>query len=99
MTDHDAINGVARCSCRRGAQDIADSQVWALLEALHPGLMRDLHGLRAPGERLHVPKELESPRERARRLDDGVMSLRALAVVAEVGYATAYRARNEKGRE
>ena len=99
MTDHDAINGVARCSCRRGAQDIADAQVWALLEALHPGLMDDLYGLRGPGERLHVPKELESPRARARRLDDGMMSVRTLAMVAEVGYETARRARNEKGRE
>lgn len=98
MTDHDAIMGVARCSCRRSAQDITDSQVWALLEALHPGLMSDLCGLRGPGERLHVPKEIESPRARARRLDDGVMSVRMLAVVAEVGYGTAFRARNEKSR-
>ena len=98
MTHADII-GVDRCSCRRPAQDIADAQVWAILEARHPGLMRDLYGLRGPGERLHVPKELESPRARARRLDDGVMSVRMLAILAEVGYETARRARNEKGRE
>ena len=99
MTDHDAIAGVDRCSCRRSAQDVADAQVWALLEARHPGLMRDVYGFRGPGESLYVPKGLESPRERARRLDDGVMSVRMLAIVAEVGYETARRARNEKGRE
>lgn len=96
MTDFDAINGVARCSCRRSAQDIADAQVWINLEALHPGLMDDLYGLRGPGESIYVPKGVESPRARARRLDDGVMSVRTLAIVAEVGYGTAFRARNER---
>lgn len=99
MTDLDAITGVDRCSCRRSAQDVANAQVWMILEARHPGLMNDLYGLRGPGETLYVPKGVESPRERARRLDDGMMSVRTLAIVAEVGYGTAYRARNEKGRE
>lgn len=98
MTTTPNILGLDTCSCRRSAQDIVDSQVWAPLEALHPGLMRDLYGMRAPGERSHVPKELESPRARARRLDDGMMSVRTLAMVADVGYETGKgRARNEKG--
>ena len=99
MTDHDAITGVDRCSCRRPVQDIADAQVWAILEARHPGLMDDLYEHRGPGESIYVPKGVESPKARAQRLDDGVMSVRMLAIVAEVGYGTAYRARNEKGRE
>jgi hypothetical protein len=38
------------------------------------------------------------PRERAARLDDGEMSLRELAVVAEVSVYTAWAARQEKSR-
>ena len=96
MTDNDAIVGVARCSCRRPAQDIADAQVWAMLEEEHPGVHKRAQELLGIGSRLLVTKWLERPRERARRLDDGVMSVRMLAILAGVGYETARRARNER---
>ena len=99
MTHADDITGIARCSCRRVVQDETDLQVWEWLESRHPGLLDDVHSKRGPGERLHVPQAIERPRERAQRMDDGVMSVRTLAVVAGVAYGTAWAARNEKSRE
>lgn len=96
---HADISGIDRCSSRRPAQDIADAQVWAMLEAEHPGVHRKAQELLGIGARLLVTKYLERPRDRARRMDTGNMSVRELAVYAEVGYETARRARNEKGRE
>lgn len=96
---HADITGIARCSCRRVVQDETDLQVWEWLESRHPGLLDDVHSKRGPGERLHIPQAIERPRERAQRMDDGVMTVRMLAFVAGVGYETARRARNEKGRE
>ena len=97
MTDD--IIGMDRCSRRRPVQDETDMQVWRWLESRHPGLLADVHQRRAPGERLFVPMATERPRDRAKKLDDGAMSVQELADVAGVGYGTARRARNEKGRE
>ena len=96
---HADILGIDRCSSRRPVQDIADAQVWAILEAEHPGVHKRAQEILGIGSRLLVTKYLERPRDRARRLDDGVMSVRELAESAGVGYGTARRARNEKGRE
>ena len=43
--------------------------------------------------------KIEEYLDRAKKLDDGAMSVQELADVAGVGYGTARRARNEKGRE
>lgn len=83
----------------QAAGEFLDATLWQWLESRHPGLLADVHEHRGPGERIHVPHAIERPRDRAQRLDDGVMSVRMLAVVAGVGYETARRARNEKGRE
>lgn len=79
--------------------DFVDATLWQWLESRHPGLLADVHMHRGPGERIHVPQAIERPRERAQRLDDGVMSVRMLAAVAGVSKTTAWAARNEKGRE
>ena len=79
--------------------DWVDATLWQWLESRHPGLLADVHMHRGPGERIHVPQAIERPRERARRMDDGVMSVRTLAVLAGVAYGTAWAARNEKSRE
>ena len=96
---HADITGIARCSCRRVVQDETDLQVWEWLESRHPGLLDDVHTKRNPGERLHIPQDVMRPRARAAMMDDGVMSVRALAIVAGVSRMTAWAARNEKGRE
>lgn len=93
---HDDIMGVDRCACRRPVQDIADARVWAMLEAEHPGVHKRAQELLGIGTRFLVTKYLERPRDRARRLDDGEMSVRELAEAAGVGYETARRARNER---
>ena len=95
MTD---ITGLAEYSTRKPT-DITDRELWLWLESRHPGLRMDLLQHRAPGERVHVPHDIETARERALRLDDGEMSVRELAEVAGVGMETARRARIEKGRD
>ena len=95
MTD---ITGLAKCSARKPT-DITDRELWSWLESRHPGLRTDLLQHRAPGERVHVPHDIETARERALRADDGEMSVRELAEVAGVGMETARRARIEKGRD
>ena len=99
MTTHADIAGVGRCQGREHAQDLVDAQVWAILEAKHPGLMDDVLELKGMGERLHIPKSLETKREQAKRLDDGVMSVRDLADLAGCCCKTVRRARKEKSRE
>ncbi|MEF2146667.1 MAG: hypothetical protein V3573_14570 [Desulfovibrionaceae bacterium] len=97
-TTHDII-GADNCQGRKKAQDIVDAQVWGILESRHPGLLADVHTLKGPGEKLHIPHTLESKRDRAKRLDDGVMSVRELAALAGCCYETARQARKKKGRE
>ena len=99
MTTIPDIIGADRCQGRKHLQDIADAQVWGILEARHPGLLEDVHTLKGPGEKLHIPHAIESKRDRAKRLDDGVMSVQALAELSGCCYETARRARKEKGRE
>ena len=97
---HADINGLDRCMCRRPAQDIADRQVWMMLNAEFPGLLQRVHELRGAGERLLIPQSVEGARERAMRLDDGDMSVAELARTAGVAYGTAWAARRqEKSRE
>ena len=98
MDDLADVTGVARCSCRKHAQDDVDRDVWAALEADFPGFLSRVHELRGPGERLRIPHSVERPRARARRVDDGQMAVTVLAALAGVGYATAWRARHEKSR-
>lgn len=93
---HAEINGLDRCMCRRPAQDIADRKVWMILEATYPGLLQKVHEMRGPGERLKVPHGVESARDRAKRLDDGDMSVAELARAADVAYGTAWAARRER---
>ena len=98
MDDLADVAGIALCSCRKLVQDDVDRDVWAALEADFPGLLIRVHELRGPGERLRIPKAVERPRARARRVDDGQMAVTVLAELAGVGYATAWRARQEKSR-
>lgn len=98
MTTIPDIIGADHCACRRPVQDIADAQVWAILEAEHPGVHKRAQELLGIGARFLVTKYLERPRDRARRIDDGVMSVRALAAAVGCCYETARRARKEKSR-
>ena len=99
MTTIPDIIGADRCQGRKHLQDIADAQVWTILEARHPGLLLDVQKLKGPGEKLHIPHALRTKRERAKLLDDGVMTLRELAALVGCCTKTASRARKEKGRE
>jgi hypothetical protein len=99
MTNTRDIICADRCTTRRPAQDIADAQVWTILEELHPGLLLDVQKLKGPGEKLHIPHTLRTKRERAKLLDDGVMTLRELAALVGCCTKTASKARKEKGRE
>ena len=96
MTTIPDILGLDKCLCRSTVQDIVDRQWWKVLEGKHPGLHADLVEIFGAGSRPHIPRSLETPREKARRLDDGKMTIVMLAAVAHVGYATAHRAREER---
>ena len=91
----DDITGIDRCSRRRATQSVTDMDIWAALEKRHPGLLSDVHSMCGAGVHLYVPRGLETPRERAKRLDDGVMSAERLAELAVVSVRTAYRAKRE----
>jgi len=90
------ILGLDKCTCRRPAQDIADRQLWLMLESEFPGLLHRVHEHRNGGEKILVPKSVEGARERATRLDDGDMSVAELARHAGVAYGTAWAARRQK---
>lgn len=98
MTTIPDIIGADRCQGRKHTQDMVDAQVWTILEAKHPGLLEDVHALKGPGEKLHIPHALETRIEAARRIDDGVMSVRALAAAVGCCYETARRARKYRAR-
>ena len=91
----DDITGIDRCAHRRATQSVTDMDIWAALEKKHPGLLSDVHSMCGAGVHLYVPRALETPRERARRLDDGAMSAERLAELAGVCVRTAYRAKKE----
>lgn len=91
----DDITGVDRCTHRRSAQSVTDMDIWAALEKKHPGLLSDVHSAVGVGCLLYVPRLLETPRARVRRMDDGRMSAEKLAEVAGVCVRTVYRARQE----
>ena len=96
MTTIPDILGLDKCLGRKAVQDIVDRKGWELLEAKHPGILADAIEIFGAGSRPHIPRSLETPRAKARRLDDGKMTIVMLAAVAHVGYATAYRAREER---
>ena len=91
----DDITGADKCTRRRPTQSVTDMDIWAALEKKHPGLLSDEHTEVGSGCLLYVPRALETPRARARRLDDGRMTAEKLAEVAGVCIRTAYRARQE----
>lgn len=91
----DDITGIDMCAHRRATQNVTDMDIWAALERRHPGLLSDVHSMCGAGVHLYVPRALETPREMARRLDDGVMSAERLAALAGVCVRTAYRAKKE----
>lgn len=91
------IQGLDKCLGRKST-DLTDTELWAMLEAEFPGLMHRIHEHRGPGERVYVPVRVEAQVSKAMRMDDGVMSLRALASVAGASVRTAWVARKEKSR-
>lgn len=90
------IQGLDKCLGRKSTPDLTDTELWAMLESEFPGLMHRLHEHRGPGERVYVPVRVEQQMDKAMRMDDGVMSLRTLAVVAEVSVRTAWVARKSR---
>ena len=91
----DDITWIDRCSQRKATQSVTDLDIWTALERRHPGLLSDVHSMCGAGVHLYVPRGLETPRERAKRMDDGVMSAERLAELAGVCVRTAYRAKRE----
>ena len=91
----DGITGIDRCSRRRATQSVTDLDIWTALEKRYPGILSDVHSMCGAGVHLYVPRGLETPRERAKRMDDGVMSAERLAALAGVCVRTAYRAKKE----
>ena len=91
----DDITWIDRCSRRKATQSVTDLDIWTELENRYPGLLSDVHSMCGAGVHLYVPRGLETPRERAKRLDDGVMSAEKLAELAGVCVRTAYRAKRE----
>ena len=94
---HADIQGLDAYSGRKNNLDLTAQEFLMLVEARFPGAGEFIVRERG-GEKFTVPRSLEMPRERAARLDDGEMSLRELAVVAEVSVYTAWAARQEKSR-
>ena len=92
----DDITGVGRCLGRGQHIDITDMRLFRLVNDEFPGSWELFRKHRNPGETLLVPKWIEFPRERAMRLDDGVMTIWELAVAADVSHVTAWRARIER---
>lgn len=91
------IQGLDKCLGRKST-DLTDTELWAMLEAEFPGLMRRVHEHRGPGEQVHIPRHIEAQVDKAVRMDDGVMSLRMLATVAGVSVSTAWAARKVRSR-
>ena len=95
MTDSDII-GIESAASERKTSTLTDRETWVQLEALFPGLRDALLARRQPGRSIYITYELETPRGRARALDDGVMGIRELARLAGVAYETARKARRER---
>lgn len=92
---HADIQGLDKCLGHKST-DLTDTELWAMLEAEFPGLIHRLHEHRGPGERVYIPARVEQQTDRAMWMDDGVMSLRALASVAGVSVRTAWVARRAR---
>lgn len=94
----DDITGVGRCLGRGQHIDITDMRLFRLVNDEFPGSWDLFRRHRNPGETLLVPKWIEFPRERAMRLDDGVMTIWELKTLADCAYGTAQAARVERSR-
>lgn len=91
----DDITGVERYSGRKNNLDLTVKEFLLLLESRYPGAgMMIVEQFR--GVQVTIPRTLEMPVAKAMAVDDGVMSVRALAEAAGVGVATAYRARKSR---
>ena len=94
---HSDIQGLGAYSGRKNNVDLTAQEFLMLVESLFPGAGEFFVQQRG-GDRFTVPKTLEPALDRAKRLDDGVMPVRVLAVVAGVSERTARTARQEKSR-
>ena len=90
------ILGLDRAAQRKIGPSLTDRDVWRCLECDFPGLRDRLLDFRGPGEDMYIPADMETPRARAKSLDDGVMGIRELAQIAGVAYETARKARRER---